>query len=62
MKMIGNVSDWLSYAGGALLKVADSTGSTVVALSVILSVWEFQDRSLEISTPRYLAQATVSRT
>ena len=29
MKMIGNVSDWLSYAGGALMKVADSAGSTV---------------------------------
>ena len=28
MKMIGNVSDWLSYAGGALIKVADSAGST----------------------------------
>ena len=28
--MIGNVSDWLSYAGGALLKVTDSAGSTVV--------------------------------
>ena len=27
--MIGNVSDWLSYAGGALIKVADSAGSTV---------------------------------
>ena len=31
MKMIGNVSDWLSYAGGALIKVADSAGSTVTA-------------------------------
>ena len=30
MKVIGNVSDWLSYAGGALIKVADSAGSTVV--------------------------------
>ena len=30
--MIGNVSDWLSYAGGALIKVADSAGSTVVKL------------------------------
>ena len=30
MKMIGNVSDWLSYAGGALIKVADSAGSTVI--------------------------------
>ena len=30
MKMIGNVSDWLSYAGGALIKVADSAGSTVM--------------------------------
>ena len=29
MKMIGNVSDWLSYAGGALIKVADSAGSAV---------------------------------
>ena len=24
VKIIGNVSDWLSYAGGALIKVADS--------------------------------------
>ena len=31
MKMIGNVSDWLSYAGGALIKVADSAGSTVMS-------------------------------
>ena len=30
MKMIGNVSDWLSYAGGALIKVADSADSTVI--------------------------------
>ena len=30
MKMIGTVSNWLSYAGGALIKVADSAGSTVV--------------------------------
>ena len=36
MKMIGNVSDWLSYAGGALIKVADSAGSTVV-LSYMLT-------------------------
>ena len=27
--IIGNISDWLSYAGGALMKVADSAGSTV---------------------------------
>ena len=26
VKMIGVVSDWLSYAGGALIKVADSAG------------------------------------
>ena len=32
MKMTGNVSDWLSYAGGALIKVADSAGSTVVCI------------------------------
>ena len=35
MKMIGNVSDWLSYAGGALIKVADSAGSTVVQKATI---------------------------
>ena len=29
MKMIGDVPGWLSYAGGALIKVADSAGSTV---------------------------------
>ena len=29
VKMIGNVLDWLSYAGGALIKVADPAGSTV---------------------------------
>ena len=29
VKIIGNVSDWLSNAGGALIKVADSAGSTV---------------------------------
>ena len=29
VKIIGNVSDWLSYAGGGLIKVADSAGSTV---------------------------------
>ena len=28
VKMIGNVSDWLSYAGEALMKVADSVDST----------------------------------
>ena len=35
MKMIGNVSDWLSYAGGALIKMADSAGSTVPPLSPV---------------------------
>ena len=38
MKMIGNVSDWLSYAGGALIKVADSAGSTVYATINLLGV------------------------
>ena len=28
LKMIGNVSDWLSNAGGALIKVTDFAGST----------------------------------
>ena len=36
MKMIGNVSDWLSYAGGALIKVADSAGSTVYIQQQVL--------------------------
>ena len=35
MKMIGNVSDWLSYAGGALIKVADSAGSTVTSMKCL---------------------------
>ena len=35
MKMIGNVSDWLSYAGGALIKVADSAGSTVYMYCIV---------------------------
>ena len=37
VKMIGNVSDWLSYAGGALIKVADSAGSTVICFWLKLS-------------------------
>ena len=28
-EMIGNISDWLFYASGALIKVADSAGSNV---------------------------------
>ena len=31
VNIIGNVSDWLSYADGALIKVADSAGSIVCA-------------------------------
>ena len=30
VKITGNVSDWLSYAGGALVKVTDSAVSTVL--------------------------------
>ena len=48
MKMIGNVSDWLSYAGGALIKVADSAGSTVTTCLIfnfnmfqVLSTYNF---------------------
>ena len=29
MKMTVNVSDWLSYTGGPLIKVADPAGSNV---------------------------------
>ena len=32
--MSGNVSDWLSYVGRALKKVANTAGSTVCHLSV----------------------------
>ena len=32
MEMTRNVSDWLFYAGGALIKVADTAGSTVIVL------------------------------
>ena len=35
MKMIGHVSDWLSYAGGALIKVADSAVSTVDLIEIV---------------------------
>ena len=42
MKMIGNVSDWLSYAGGALIKVADSAGSTVFNLNESLIFFQEQ--------------------
>ena len=50
MKMIGNVSDWLSYAGGALIKVADSAGSTVgqghlLTLASLLSIHSLQRSS-----------------
>ena len=53
MKMIGNVSDWLSYAGGALIKVADSAGSTVdqfmlVFVSFILFNFQTNHGSLTI--------------
>ena len=38
VKMIGNDSDWLSYTGGALIKVADSEGSTVPLQTQIKSL------------------------
>ena len=34
LKIIGNVSDWLSYAGGALIKVTDSAGSTIAIIII----------------------------
>ena len=48
MKMIGNVSDWLSYAGGALIKVADSAGSTVFTDNVACSRTLIYSQSLLI--------------
>ena len=41
--MTGDVSDWLSNAGGALIKVADSAGSTVE--------WTSQDMGKLFSLP-----------
>ena len=35
--------------------------SVLLALAVILSVWEFQDRPLDISSPKYFALETTSR-
>ena len=48
--MIGNVSDWLSYAGGALIKVADSAGSTVY----LLGMW--MDRVYSMPVVRNLSE------
>ena len=44
MKIIGNISDWLSYAGGALIKVADSAGSTVVPKCIKESCWSVANK------------------
>ena len=44
MKMIGNVSDWLSYAGGALIKVADSAGSTVYIYILQVLGWMTKEK------------------
>ena len=62
MKVIGNVSDWLSYAGGALIKVADSAGSTVYAyitlpffayITQILGIFVLQSKPCQAPhTPR----------
>ena len=38
VNMLGNVQDCLSYAGGALIKVADSAGSTVLCKEQILYI------------------------
>ena len=48
MKMIGNVSDWLSYAGGALIKVADSAGSTVFGDACSVSKVSYIYKSLAL--------------
>ena len=58
MKMIGNVSDWLSYAGGALIKVADSAGSTVVHLGPF--VQNFVSLMLSLS-PQFVNYISTSK-
>ena len=42
-KVIENVSDWLSYTGGALIKVADLAGSTVISLAIVTLYTNFED-------------------
>ena len=38
VKIVGDVSDWLSYAGGGLMKVADSAGSTGATAAPVLNI------------------------
>ena len=45
VKKIGNVSDWLYYAGGALIKVADIAGSTVVSWVIPLGMYHFKGKN-----------------
>ena len=48
VKMIGNVSDWLFYAAGALINVADSAGSTVRPCNAVIVVKSSERKQKEI--------------
>ena len=61
--MIGNVSDWLSYAGGALIKVADSAGSTVLhkyPCHTILTAIYHGGNTIGVTIVRFVSRRTVS--
>ena len=45
VKTIWNVSDWLSHAGGALIKVVDSADSTVVSWVIPLGMYHFKGKN-----------------
>ena len=63
VNMIENVSDWLSYAGGALMKVADPASSTVQPNQLAVQLRENpirQERIQSISSINYfISMATL---
>ena len=62
VKMIKNVSDWLSYAGGILMKVADSAGSLVQPNQLAVQLRENpirQERIQSISSINYFIYGNI---
>ena len=60
--MIGNVSDWLSYAGGALIKVADSAVSTVVYIVIFFCFQSLLEKRLVPNGYRARKQVNIYKT
>ena len=58
--VVGSLSD--SYIFGFDVVVFFINPEVLFAFEVIRSMWGFHDRSLDMSTPKYLAQETTSRT